>query len=288
MKKKATPFFFLSLPFLFFTVFSLYPIIWSFRLSFFKWEIITEEFVGLDNYAAVIKDPYFWKAFENTLIYVATTVAGQVILGLLFAGLLSKITKGRNFFSTAIYIPVITSWAIVAVVWKMMLAPDNYAFFNSVLLQTNIINTPIPWLATPLTARLSIIAFCIWKGVGWAMVIFLAALQTIPKRFYEMAKIDGDGVLGRFRHVTFPLISPVIGMVSALLSIGAFNIFPQVYVLTKGGPLGSTESLLTLQYKEAFSFLHFGYACAMGYFLVPIILFISILQIKAISKRVEY
>ncbi|NVL91323.1 MAG: sugar ABC transporter permease [Desulfobacterales bacterium] len=286
--KKATPYLFLFLPFLFFAVFCLYPIIWSFRLSFFKWGVITEEFVGLGNYAVVIKDPYFWKAFGNTLIYVATTVVGQVALGLLVAGLLTKIGKGRSFFSTAIYIPVVTSWAVIAVVWKMMLAPDSYGLFNSVLLQTNMINSPIPWLATPLTARFSIIAFCIWKGVGWAMLIFLAALHTIPKRFYEMAKIDGIGVLGRFRKITFPLISPVIGMVSALLLIGAFNIFPQVYVLTGGGPLGATESLLTLQYKEAFSFLHFGYASAMGYILVPIILFVSILQIKAISKRVEY
>ena len=286
--KRVTPYIFLFLPFLFFTFFALYPIVWSFRLSFFKWMAITEEFVGLGNYREVLGDPYFWKAFENTLVYAATTVVGQVALGLLVAGMLTKIGKGRGFFSTAFYIPVITGWAIVAVVWKMMLASDNYGFFNSILLQTNLIDAPISWLGEPLTARLSVIAFCIWKGVGWAMIIFLAALQTVPERFYEMAKIDGLGMWGRFRKVTFPLISPVIGMVSALLSIGAFNIFPQVYVLTGGGPLGSTESVLTLQYKEAFSFFHFGYASAMGYLLMPIILIISILQVKIISKRVQY
>jgi len=286
--KRATPYLFLFLPFLFFAVFSLYPLIWSFRLSFFKWGVITEEFVGLSNYAEVLGDPYFWKVFGNTIVYAATTVIGQIALGLLVAGMLTKIGKGRGFFSTTFYIPVITSWAVVAVVWKMMLGSDSYSFFNSILLQTNLISSPISWLGAPLTAKLSIIALCIWKGVGWAMIIFLAALQTIPERFYEMAKVDGLGVLGRFRKVTFPLISPVVGMVSALLLIGAFNIFPQVYVLTGGGPLGSTESLLTLQYREAFSFLHFGYASAMGYLLMPIILFVSILQIKAISKRVQY
>lgn len=286
--KKATPYLFLFLPFFFFTVFILYPLIWSFRMSFFEWKIFTEKFVGLDNYEAVINDPYVWNAFGNTLIYVVTTVVGQVVIGLLVASLLNKITKGRRFFTIGIYLPVITSAVIVSAVWRMMLAPDDYAFFNSILLQTNIIDAPIPWLVTIDTARFSIIAFTIWKGIGWGMIIFLAALQTIPERFYEMAKIDGVGTLGRFRHITLPLISPVIAMVTALLSIGAFNTFTQVYMITQGGPFGSTESLLTLQYKEAFTFLHFGYACALGYILLPIILLVTMLQIKVIRKQVEY
>lgn len=273
---------------IFFTLFVFYPIAWSFRLSFFEWKVFNEQFVGFQNYVRVLNDPFFWNAFKNTLLYVIVTVPGQIIFALFFAVILNEKIKGRGIFRTIYYIPVVTSWAVVSTVWKMMLDPGKYGFINYILLSIGAINKPISWLGTPGLAMLPIMALCIWKGIGWSMVIFLAALQTVPTVLYDVAKIDGANRWNRFRHITLPLISPTIAMVTALLTIGAFNIFPQVYILTGGGPIGTTDSLLTHQYRQSFSSLDFGYGTAMGYLILPIILSINILQIKYLSKRVEY
>ena len=273
---------------LFFSTFVLYPLVWSFRLSFFEWKVIGERFVGLQNYAQVLNDPFFWNAFKNTLLYVLVTVPCQTMFALVIALILNEKIRGRTTLRTVYYIPVVTSWAVVAAVWKMMLDPSKYGFINYALLGTGVIDKPVSWLGTPGLAMFSIMVFCIWKNIGWAMVIFLAALQTVPESLYDAAKVDAANRWKRFRHVTLPIISPTIAMVAALYTIGAFNIFPQVYVLTGGGPIGSTESLLTHQYRQAFTFFDFGYGTAMGYILFPIILIITILQVKYISKRIEY
>lgn len=286
--QKLTPYLFLLPALTFFAIFVLFPMIWSLRLSFFEWKVVGESFVGFQNYANVLNDPIFYKSLLNTSLYVVGSVAGQVLLGLLFAQLLAQKIRGRTFFRTAYYIPVISSWAVVAVLWSLLLEPTRTGIVNYGLQTTGMISTPIPWLTTDWWARLSIILFCVWKGVGWATIIFLGAIQVIPQHLYEVADIDKTSTWRKFRHITLPIMTPIVGVVMAMLIIGAFNIFPQVYILTGGGPVHATESLLTWQYYRAFTELNFGYATAMGFLIVPLVLLITFINIRLVRRRFEY
>jgi ABC-type sugar transport system permease subunit len=285
---KATPYLFLLPALVFFGVFVLFPMLWSFRLSFFNWRVVSEQFTGLQNYANVLADPIFYVALANTLLYVVTTVGGQVILGLFFAFLLNQRIRGRTIFRVMYYIPVITSWAVVAILWAMLLDPTKYGFLNYALMSFGITGSPIHWLTEPWLARISIIMFSIWKGLGWTTIMFLGALQSIPQKVYEVADLDNATTWRKFRSITLPLMSPVVAVVAAQLIIGAFNIFPQVYILTGGGPLHSTESLTTWQFSNAFTKLDFGYATAMGFLLLPFILIMTLIQMRLVRREFEY
>jgi len=286
--REATPYLYLLPALIFFGVFVLFPILWSFRLSFFDWRVVSERFVGLQKYAEVLQDSIFYVALGNTLLYAATSVAGQVFLGLFFAFLLNQNIRGRALFRLTYYIPVITSWAIVTVLWTMLLNPTRYGIVNYGLMSLGVIDAPIHWLTEAWLARLSVILLSIWKGVGWATVMFLGALQAIPQRVYEAADLDNASTWRKFRFITLPLMSPVVAIVTAQLIVGGFNIFPQVYILTGGGPVHSTESLITWQFLNAFTKLDFGYATAMGFLLLPFILAITLLQIRLVRREFEY
>lgn len=274
----------------FFLVFQIYPLVKAFQISLHRWTIMpgqASEFVGLANYLRAFSDPIFWIAIRNTVLYTVVTVPTQIILAMLVALALHHITWGRAVFRTIYYLPVITSWVVASLLFKFLFNSQagliNY-LLNHVL---HLTREYIPWLQNPGTALIAIMALGIWKGIGWSMVIFLAALQGIPLEFYEAAAIDGTNRWQRFWYVTLPLIRPTMVFVLVMLVIGGLNVFIPVYLMTGGEPMHRTETILTYMYNEAFNFLDFGYGAALSYLLAVLVFVISFLQIKFLRRPVD-
>jgi multiple sugar transport system permease protein len=287
-KKKWAVFFFVFPGIALFLLFWVYPIVKGFQISFYKWSInpnLPSIFIGLANYQRALRDPVFWLALRNTVLYMAITVPGQIICALIVAVLLDRIKLGRVFFRTVYYLPVITSWVIVSVLFRYLFAEKG--LINYLLTDLLHLMPPIPWFTKPGTALTVIMLLGIWKGIGWSMVIFLAALQTIPNELYEAARIDGANAWHEFWRITLPLLRPTMVFVLVMLVIGGFNVFISVQLITGGGPLNQTEVILSYMYKNAFSFLDFGYAASLSYLLATLIFVITLLQLKFLRKPTE-
>jgi multiple sugar transport system permease protein len=273
---------------LLFAVWVLYPLIYAFVMSFAEWNLIKEsEFIGLGNYTRALQDPIFWRALGNTLLYVAITVPGQMILGLGVALLLSGPLRGRDFFRTIFYLPVITSWVVVSLIF-IYLYNSQAGLINYVLRDIlHVTQENINWLGNPPTARLAIASLGIWKGVGWTMVMFLAGLQAVDVALYEAASIDGANSRQLLRYITLPLIRRTTLLILILLTIGAFQVFISVYIMTGGGPLQRTEVLLTYAYNNAFKSLDLGYGAALSYLFAFMIFALNIVQLRALAETKE-
>ncbi|MFN8528644.1 MAG: sugar ABC transporter permease [Anaerolineae bacterium] len=262
-------------------VWTVYPLLYQLYISFFDWRIMpnqVSEFVGLQNYQNVLTDRTFWLAMKNTAGYAVVTVAGQMIVGLALAFLVNRVIIGKRFFRTVYYIPVVTSWVVVSFLFIYLFSPGNSGLINFVLVKLGLIAEPVSWMAQSDTAWIAIYSLGIWKGMGWAMVIFLAALQGIPPELYEAAAIDGAGEWARLRYMTLPLIRRTIFFVFVALMIGGFQVFISVLLITGGGPLHRTEVALTYMFDQAFGNLHFGYGAALSYILAIVIVLVSVAQ----------
>lgn len=288
--RKALPAYLFILPgVLLFLVWTLYPLIHSFVMSFAEWNLIKpSRFIGLENYQRAFTDPVFWVAMRNTLQYALITVPGQMILGLGIALLLDGPLRARGFFRAVYYIPVVTSWVVVSLLFRYLFNSQS-GLINYVLRDIlHVISANINWLSEAPTANLAIAILGVWKGVGWTMVIFLAGLQSVPPTLHEAAAIDGANSWQRLRFITLPLIRQTTMFITVLLTIGAFQVFISVYLMTKGGPLGRTEVLLSYMYKNAFEFLDLGYGSALSYIFAILIFTLSIIQIRFLRRQVEY
>ncbi len=222
-------------------------------------------FVGLDNYVGLLQNPLFWKSLGNTLYFVVVGVPLSVALSLGAALLLhSKAGRLKPFFRTAFFAPVVTTVVAVAVIWRYLFH-TNYGLVNWGLSAIGI--EAIDWLGDPRWAMPTIILFAVWKNFGYNMIIFLAGLQSIPEDLYEAARIDGAGNWTQFRHVTLPMLGPVLLLVGILTMAGYFQLFAEPYVMTQGGPLESTKSVLYLMYEEGFKWWNLGNASAVAFLL---------------------
>ncbi len=268
---------------------TLYPLVYAFIKSFTEWNLIKpSRFVGLANYRRALEDPVFWMALQNTLFYTVVTVPGQMVLGLAVALLLDAPLRARAFFRTVYYIPVVTSWVVVSLIFTY-LYNSQAGLINWVLRDgLHLIDKNINWLGEPWPAKLAIASLGIWKGVGWTMVIFLAGLQSVPASLYEAAAVDGAGRWRRFRDVTLPLLRQTTVFVLVLLTIGGFQVFISVYIMTGGNPLHRTDVLLTYMYSNAFEFLDLGYGAALSYLIAAMIFCLSLIQIRLLRRPVEY
>lgn len=270
---------------------TLYPIFKSFIMSLFEWNInpaIPNKFIGLANYFELFQDPKFYTSLKNTILYTVVTVPGQMILGFLVAILLNRKMKGQTLFRLLYYLPVVTSWVIVSILFQYLFAAQG-GLVNFLLKDIlHIIPKNIAWLSNPKTAMIPIYTLGIWKGIGWSMLIFLAGLQGIPKEIYEAASLDGANSWKKATKITIPLMVPTIVFELVMLTIGGFNVFLSVYVMTGGGPMGSTEVLSSYMFKEAFDYFHFGYGAAISVIFFLIVFTISQLQRKLLSKRSLY
>jgi multiple sugar transport system permease protein len=282
-ERVTTPYLFLAPGFALFALVMIYPMIRLAQMSLYHWSIVpgaTSQYLGLGNYRRAFDDPIFWRALENSAFYMVITVPTQIALGLGVAVLLAPKMRGRAVFRVLYYLPVITSWVVASLLFQYLFLTDG-GLINWLLHDTlHVTSGDISWLGSRWTAMTAIGVLGVWKGVGWSMVIFLAALQGVPDDLYEAAAIDGAGAWRRFRHVTLPGIRNAMAFVSVLLVIGGFNVFISVLLMTDGGPANETQVLLTYMYNQAFSFLDFGYGSALGFILTSIVFAISIVQLR--------
>lgn len=272
-----------------FLTFLVGPMVYSFRISFYDWNIIYPEqstWVGLANYLEAVQDPVFQKAALNTLVYAVVTVPGQMVIGLLLAVLLNQKIRAKGAFRVIYYLPVITSWVIVSLLFEYMFS-GQAGLINYLLRDVfQVIDQNILWLADPVLAFIPIHLLGIWKGVGWTAVIFLAGLQAIPKELYEAAEVDGASGMQQFFKLTIPLLRPTIIFLVVVLTVGALNAYISNLLLTNGGdPLDKTHFILTLMYEETFSNMEFGYGSAISYLLTVVVFLISVVQLRLLRSR---
>ena len=236
-------------------------------------DLSTLRFVGLDNYLRLLRTALFWQALGNTLYFVAVGVPASIALSLGAALLLNaRVAKWPGIFRTALFAPVVTTVVAVAVIWRYLLH-TRYGLINQALAGLGI--NPVDWLGDPHWSMPAIILFAAWKNFGYNMVILLAALQAVPRELYEAARVDGAGPLRQFTDVTFPMLTPTLVMVGILTLAGYFQLFAEPYVMTQGGPLRSTVSVLYFMYEEGFRWWNLGFASAVAFLLFVIVFAVS-------------
>lgn len=270
-----------------FALFTIYPIVKLFLMSFAQWDftsMLEHEFAGFQNYVDVLSDPTFRTAFVNTILYTLITVPGQMIIGLMVAVFVNAIPKFRVTFRVLYYLPVITSWVIVSLVFRYIFNTEgmlNY-FLTQVI---HLTSTNIAWLDTRVGGLFVAMLLGIWKGVGWNLVVFLAALQNVPQELYESAEMDGCGSIAKFFYITLPCIKSTILFALVMLTIGGFNVFTSIKMITDGKPMHQTETVLTWMYYKAFNTGKFGYAAALSFIVAVTLVFLAILQFKAMKQN---
>jgi multiple sugar transport system permease protein len=239
-------------------------------------------FVGLGNYIDLLQSEIFWKSLGNTLYFVIVGVPVSIALSLGAAMLLNApLARFKALFRTALFAPVVTTLVAVAVIWRYLFH-TSYGLVNWALGQVGI--APIDWLGDPHWAMPTIILFAVWKNFGYNMVIFLAGLQTIPQDLYEAARIDGASKWRQFRHITLPMLGPVLLVVAVITVSGYFQLFAEPYVITRGDPLQSTVSVLYFMFEEGFKWWKLGRASAVAFLLFAIILAVTTVMLR-LGKR---
>jgi len=265
-------------------VFFFLPVVAAFLISLTDFDIYALadlanlRFVGLGNYLKLLQTPLFWQALGNTLYFVGAGVPLSIAASLGAALLLhSRLTRFKPFFRTALFAPVVTTLVAVAVIWRYLFN-TRYGLLNYALGGLGI--DPIDWLGDPHWAMPAIILFAVWKNFGYNMIIFLAGLQSIPDELYEAARIDGASIWRQFASVTLPMLSPVVMLVGILTIAGYFQLFAEPYVMTQGGPLQSTVSVLYFMYEEGFKWWNLGSASAVAFVLFLLIFAVTALQLR--------
>lgn len=281
---KALPF--LAAGFVLMAMFILYPLIRNIWMSFTEFNVIKNEameYVGLSNYLELLRDRNYLISLRNSLLYVLVTVPGQMFLGLILACLINSAKKGQTAFKVINYLPVITSWVVVSLVFRYLFMSGKGGLMNYLLMQLHLIREPIAWLQNEWTANIVLWLFGIWKGVGWVMVIYLAALQGVPREIYEAAEIDGAGGVRRFFSMTLPMVRNTTNYLFTVLTIGAFGAYIHVMMITEGMPLGTTNQLMNYMYNTAFSTYDFGSAAAQAVLMGVIVFGLTLVQ-RRVSK----
>jgi len=283
----ASAFFFLSPTLIVFSVFVLFPIVFSFILSFQKWNMFSQtmHYIGFENYLRAFNSADFWLVLKNTFVYTLGTVPLNMLVSLGAALLISKKVAGKKFLRTAFFAPVVVSPVAAAVIWRWIYEP-NFGILNYIL---HFFGVPaVNWLNDPTAAMFALIVMGVWKTMGVNMVLFSAGLDGIPQQYYEAAEIDGAGQWRKFWRITIPLLAPTTFFILIMSMIGSFQVFDLVYVLTSGGPFGSTKVLVFYIYEEAFKYFDMGYASAIAYVMFAIIFVLALIQIRFMKKRVDF
>ncbi len=273
-----------SLPYLIFmAIFFVYPFGFAFYLLFNRWDLVTNpQFVGMGNISFLWNDPMFWQALSNTFLFLIIHIPLQIVLALLIANILARPLKGKTFFRASFFLPVVISGAVVTILWQKLYATDG-GLINYLLSFIGI--DAIPWLTHPKVAMPSIAIMATWKNVGLYIILFLTGILSIPKHLYEAAKMEGCSSWQEFWYVTLPMLKPSMLLVVVMSTMGAFNLFIEPYVMTGGGPMGSTMSLVLYMYKQAFFFQHMGYAATIGFALALLVLVVVLVQRKYLDKE---
>lgn len=291
MKPALTAWWFIGPALLVITVFFFLPVLAALAVSLTDFDLYALadlrnlRFVGLENYWRLLQTPLFWESLGNTAYFVVVGVPLSLAASLGTALLLnSPLARFRAFFRTAFFAPVVTTLVAVAVVWRYLFH-TRYGLLNYSLAWLGI--DPIDWLGDPRWAMPAIIVLAVWKNFGYNMIIFVAALQSIPADLYEAARIDGASAWRQFRSITIPMMAPTLLLVSILTIAGYFQLFTEPYVMTQGGPLQSTVSVLYFMYEEGFKWWNLGSASAVAFLLFLLIFAVTALQLRFARRRGE-
>ena len=283
-RARLTPYLFIAPNLLLFSVFVFFPLLYAVYVSTREWSLIdTPRYVGADNYIRLASDPLFWQSLRNTLVYSVSTVPTSLAIGLALALALNRDLLARSFLRSLYFLPVVISSVATAVI-AAWLFNDNYGVVNMLLRKIGI--GPVPFLSSPRFALLSLVITTLWVRVGFCMVVYLAALQSIPPTYHDAAEVDGASRWQRFLHITWPLLKPATFLLLILNVIYSFQVFDLIFVMTGGGPGFSTTMLVQYIYQAAFVSSEMGYASAMGLVLFALILGFTLLQWR-VSRRVE-
>lgn len=284
--KEITAYLFILPDLLIFAIFIGFPVFFAFYMSLHRWEIFSDPiFIGLQNYAKLLKDELFLNSVKNTFIFALGYVPGAVFIPL-FIGLIlhQKWFRGATLIRTIYFLPVVTGWVEIAVIWQWILNPETglLNYFLSFL--------GIPkqyWLSSPALAMPTVITLTVWKVIGFNLVIYAAGLKGIPDQLYEAARVDGATGWRLFRYVTWPLLKSTTFFVMVLSLIGSFQVFAPVYVLTEGGPNYTTDVMVYFIYNNAFQYFRMGYASAMAYVLFLIVFTFSMIQWRYFGRGIR-
>jgi len=280
--KKIIPYLLVSPYIIYFLVFVAFPVTFSVILTFHSWNIISPmEYIGLNNYKRLFNDAFFIKSLLNTLLFLAIHIPLQIIIALVIAELLNQNIKLRGFFRGAFFLPVIVSGVVVTILWQQLFGYDT-GLLNRGLVSLGL--NKIGWLVDPNWAMPSIAIMATWKNVGLYIILFLVGLQTVPPHYYEAAELEGATHFQKFIYITLPIINPTIFMVVVLSTIGGFSLFIEPYVMTGGGPLNSTLSVVLYIYKQGFFYYHMGYSATLGLFFACLILLVVVIQKRYVEK----
>ncbi|RPH90642.1 MAG: sugar ABC transporter permease [Calditrichaeota bacterium] len=270
-----------------FLVFIIFPVFFSFYLSFHRWNMFSSQraFIGLANYAQLLHSEEFWRVLTNTLIYTLVTVPLSMAVALAVALMLNRKIIGKKLLRTAYFTPVIVSSVAAAVIWRWVFDP-SFGLLNHIL---GLIGLPsINWLNDSRAAMAAIIIMGVWKSLGFNMVLYLAGLQGIPDHYYEAAEMDGAKSWTKFWYITLPLLAPTTFFIMIMSVISSFQVFDVVFVLTQGGPLGATKVLVYYLYENAFKFFNMGFASATAYVLFAIVFALTLLQVRYMKSKFHY
>ena len=276
---------YLALPLLLLTVFFFLPMGMAFYISLLDYghSIFHPAFIGAGNYQALFTSPHFWQVLENTVLFMLAVVPAMMILPIPVALLVNNRLRGMSLFRALLYLPVVVSLVVAGIAWKWLYASDgllNYLFGRIGI-------PPVNWLISPDIALYAVAIMVIWKGVGYYMMMYLANLQSVSGELYEAAEVDGASVWQKHWYVTLPELRPTIALVAIISTIGALKVFTEIYVMTRGGPVGSTETFVYYIYDQAFGNLNLGLACAAGFVLTLVIFALSLVNIQYFYLRAE-
>ena len=272
-------------------VFFFVPVLAALLMSFTDFDIYSlgditrARFIGFANYVDLFHNPLFWKALRNTAYFVVVGVPLSILASMLAATAInSKLLRFKSFFRLSFFLPVVTTLVAVAVIWRYIYH-TRFGLLNYLLGFAG--TSPKDWLGDPRWAMPALIIMAVWKGFGYNMIIFIAGLQNIPETLYEAARLDGANGWQEFRSITLPMLAQTTGFITITTLIGYCQFFAEPYVMTDGGPLNSTLSIVLLMYKEGFKFWRMGYSAAIAFILFGIILIITLIQLR-VQKSHEY
>jgi multiple sugar transport system permease protein len=287
-RERIAGYLFVAPSLLHFLVFTVYLMVSSLVISTWTWDLLTpHKEVGLHNYHTLLfDDPIFRTAFKNTLVLSVLTVVPGMILGLLLALMVNTRLRGISIFRAAYFLPVVVPVVATAIIFRWIYNAD-FGVLNWLLGLIGV--PPQDWLGSSSTALISIAVMSVWQSLGWNMTFFLVGLQSIPEQLYEAARIDGAGGWMQFRHITWPLLTPMTFFILVTSTIGTLQAnFDSVYLMTQGGPGYSTYTNAFYLYSQAFRYFHYGYAAAYAWVLFAFIAVVTFLQFRFLAKRINY
>lgn len=285
--KEITAYKLLGIPLIIWLIFFVFALFRAFFISLTDWNLLSDaSFVGIENYKEILSNPDTLNIFKNTVVWTLFIAIGHNIIGLFMAYMLNEIPKGEKTFRALLYWPVLVSLVVGAEMIKYIFNPSPFGFMNSILIKMG--TEPMAWYQNPKIALIALIIFPMFTGFGVKMLIYQAGLKGIPKTIYEAAKLDGAGEWKQFTQITLPLIKPIIVLNFVMSTIEGFRVLAPMQLVTNGGPINSTETVVLSIYKHGFVKNNMGYASALAFVLFAIILIISTIQLKLQGEDISY